>query len=65
MPDKYESNPEPQLRQLTPDEIDVVSAGIIGGCVDVNYHFLGITYQLDGNGKLCSVNGQPVNPPPK
>jgi len=65
MPKMYESNPEPKLRQLTSDEIEVVSGGIIGGCVDVTYHtWFGVSYQLDGNGKICDVwkDGSPGHP---
>jgi hypothetical protein len=55
MANKYQSKPEPQLRQLTSAEIEFVSGGIIGGCVDKNYHVLWYTVQLDDNGKVCSV----------
>ena len=49
MPNKYESNPEPQLRQLSSDEIDVVSGGII---VDKQVHTGVGTFILDSNGDL-------------
>jgi hypothetical protein len=50
MPNKYESNPEPQLRQLTSDEIDVVSAGIISGEKVVQ---TGVgTFIVDSNGDV-------------
>jgi hypothetical protein len=50
-------HPSYALRQLISDEIDVVSGGIIGGCIDVNHHTLfGFTYQLDDKGNVCSMS---------